>query len=176
MQQKAVFFVAIVGFVYALGASRPDEVRSVPKGEAASWALVDSRTRTANHRPRETAADEMVLERGSGGQFHLTAQIDGQDTEFLVDTGADVVALTVEDAERLGFAVDPERFRPMMQTASGTGNGMIVRIPTLEVAGTSFHDVDAVVMDGLSTNLLGQNVLAELGQVSLEGDQMVIRR
>jgi hypothetical protein len=31
-------------------------------------------------------------------------------------------------------------------------------------------------MDGLPVNLLGQSVLGQLGQVSLEGDRMVIRR
>ena len=118
----------------------------------------------------------MVLQRDGSGQFHLTAQVDGQDTQFLVDTGADVVALTIDEAERLGYAVDSEQFVPMMQTASGTGNGAIVHLDRLEVAGAEFRDIDAVVMDGLPVNLLGQTILAQLGQVSLEGDRMVIRR
>ena len=35
--------------------------------------------------------------------------------------------------------------------------------------------VDAVVMDGLSVNLLGQSALSQLGSVELRGDTMVIR-
>ena len=118
----------------------------------------------------------MVLQRDGSGQFHLTAQVDGQDTQFLIDTGADIVALTVDEAQRLGYRVDPASFVPLMQTASGTGNGAIIHLDRMEVAGVEFHDIDAVVMDGLGVNLLGQSILAKLGQVSLEGDRMMIRR
>lgn len=120
--------------------------------------------------------DAMVLQRDRSGQFHIEAQVDGQSAQFLVDTGADIVALTVDEAARLGHPVDPTDFVPMMQTASGTGNGTLVKLDRLEVAGAEFHDIDAVVLDGLSVNLLGQSILAKLGQVSLEGDRMVIRR
>ena len=174
MQQKLIFFVALGGFVWAVF-SPHDAVPGKPRNDSAAVAMVGS---TAQGMVSGSGAgdDAMVLQRDGSGQFHLTAQVDGQDTQFLVDTGADVVALTIDEAERLGYEVDPEKFVPMMQTASGTGNGTVVHLDRLEVAGAEFHDVDAVVLDGLPVNLLGQTILAQLGQVSLEGDRMVIRR
>jgi len=65
---------------------------------------------------------------------------------------------------------------PLMQTASGTGYGTMIRLGTIEVAGGDFHDVEAAVIDGLEVNLLGQSVLGQLGEVRLEGDRMVLRR
>jgi aspartyl protease family protein len=62
-----------------------------------------------------------------------------------------------------------------MRTASGTGYGALVRIDRLEVAGRELHDVPAVVMQGLTTNLLGQSALKQLGKVELQGDRMVIK-
>ena len=174
MQQKLIFFVALGGFIWAVFSSH-DAVPGKPQGEGGAIAMVGSAGQQAAPGAGDLD-DAMVLQRDGSGQFHIGAQVDGQDTQFLVDTGADVVALTVDEAERLGYPVDPENFVPMMQTASGTGNGTIVHLDRLEVAGAEFHDIDAVVMDGLAVNLLGQTILSQLGQVSLEGDRMVIRR
>ena len=174
MQQKLIFVAAIGGFVW-IAFSPHDAVPAKPR--VAGLAKVTVGPGAAPQGLRSGGFDDaMVLQRDGSGQFHLTAQVDGQDTQFLVDTGADIVALTVEDAQRLGYPVDPASFVPLMQTASGTGNGAIVHLSRMEVAGVEFHDIDAVVMDGLSVNLLGQTVLAKLGQVSLEGDRMLIRR
>ena len=173
MQKLLLPFVAFGGFVAIVfsphedTAAKPrvaDAVQTVRLGEQASAAAASG------------FDDAMVLQRDRGGQFHIEAEVDGQTAEFLVDTGADIVALTVDEAERLGYPVDPADFVPLMQTASGTGNGAIVHLDRLEVAGAEFHDIDAVVLDGLPVNLLGQTVLAKLGQVSLEGDRMVIRK
>lgn len=130
--------------------------------------------------PRQSTADAYVagdalgIARGEDGQFHLTAQVNGEDTSFLVDTGADVVALTVDDAERLGVYVDPAAFRPILQTASGKGYGQRVRLDSMSIGGRELDGVDAVVVDGLGMNLLGQSVLRRLGRVELQGDRLVI--
>lgn len=172
--QKLLPFVAFGGFVLIVFSPHEE----APARPSVAKELETVRRDETSARAADTGGfdEAMVLQRDRGGQFHVEAQVEGQDAEFLVDTGADIVALTVDEAERLGHPVDRADFVPLMQTASGTGNGAIVRLDRLEVAGAEFHDVDAVVLDGLPTNLLGQTVLSKLGQVSLEGDRMVIRR
>lgn len=174
MQQKLIFFLALGGFVWAVF-SPHEGTPGRPREAGAPVAMIGGISAGAVS-GSGAGDDAMVLQRDGSGQFHMTAQVDGQDTQFLVDTGADMVALTVEEAERLGYGVDPEEFVPMMQTASGTGNGTIVHLDRMEVAGAEFYNIDAVVMDGLAVNLLGQTILSQLGRVSLEGDRMVIRR
>ena len=117
----------------------------------------------------------MRLARDSSGQFHLTAQVNGQDTRFLVDTGADLVALTENDAEELGFNVPEGDFQPIMQTASGVGYGAPVMIDELTLGESTYRDVEAVVVRDLAVNLLGQSVLRRFARVELKGDQLVIR-
>ena len=168
MQHKLIFFGALAAFAYAALSSQPGMNEVAAEREGAAVARPSARL--------APSGDELVLERGGNGQFHLTAQVDGHETEFLVDTGADTVALTVDEAERLGFPIDRDSFEPLMKTASGTGYGTMIRLSTLEVAGGDFHDVEAAVIDGLEVNLLGQSVLGQLGEVRLEGDRMVIRR
>ncbi len=118
-------------------------------------------------------SDALLLKRDSSGQFHVNAGVNGNDVRFLVDTGADMVALTEDEADALGLTYG--EFQPIMQTASGVGYGAPVMLDEIEVAGTQLHDVDAVVVQGLNVNLLGQTVLRKLGGVSLNGDRMVIR-
>ena len=121
----------------------------------------------------ETGA--LLLRRDRSGQFHLEASVNSNSVNFLVDTGADVLALTEDEAANLGLNLSPDDFRPVMQTASGVGYGAPVKLDEIEVAGTTLRDVDAVVVRGLSVNLLGQSVLRQLGGVELKGDTMVIR-
>jgi aspartyl protease family protein len=117
---------------------------------------------------------ETVIERGPAGQFHLDAFVNGEPTEFLIDTGSDIVALTMTDAERIGVDVAPEDLRPIMRTASGTGNGARIKLDRLELGNEEFRDIGAVVVEGLEVNLLGQSVLRRLGKVELRGDRMII--
>ena len=115
----------------------------------------------------------LTLKRDSTGQFHINAGVNGERVRFLVDTGADTVALTVEDAEALGLNYG--EMQPIMQTASGVGYGAPVQIEEIEVGGTVVRNVDAIVAQDLGVNLLGQSVLRQLGGVELSGDRMVIR-
>lgn len=154
----------------------PDAADGEDEGGAFAAESSDGASKTARRKKDSgSTLDEIEISRDASGQFHLTAVANGSDTPFLIDTGADMVAITVAAAEDMGIDVDPEAFQPIARTASGTGYGMPVQIERFEVGGRELTDVDAVVMDGLSTNLLGQSVLGQLGSVELRGDTMVIR-
>jgi aspartyl protease family protein len=112
--------------------------------------------------------------RDGQGQFHLSVDVGGQPVRFLVDTGADVVALTEEDADRLGLRPDPAEYRPMLQTASGTGMAAPVEIDRLTIGGRDLTGVAAVVVPSLPVSLLGQSALRRLGSVTLKGDRLII--
>ena len=119
-------------------------------------------------------SEALLLRRDGSGQFHLNVVVNGSGIEFLVDTGADIVALTEEEALALNLPVSSADYEPIMQTASGVGYGAPVTLDEMEIGGVVLHDIDAVVVQGLTTNLLGQSVLRKLGGIELKGDKMVI--
>ena len=122
----------------------------------------------------ETKGDETTLHRDGSGRFFMSAQANGRDTRFLVDTGADIVALTTDEAESLDVKFDRANFQPIAKTASGTGMGEHVTIERLTIGDHEFRDVDALVVEGLDMNLLGQSIIHQLGTVEMHDDTMVI--
>lgn len=118
---------------------------------------------------------ETVIGRDYAGHFNLTALVNGQQVSFLVDTGADTVTLTVESARSLGIYIDEAGFQPVAMGAGGPVRGERITIDRLEIGARSLTGVDAMVLEGLQTNLLGQSALSQLGGVEMRGDQMVLR-
>ena len=148
--------------------------RADPAADSAPLAQASTAT-DAETNSSDTESVTMALKRDSSGQFRINGDVNGTSTRFLIDTGADLVALTESSAEAAGILVDAAAFQPIMQTASGQGYAAPVTIETLRLGETELRNVDAVVVQGLGTDLLGQNVLRKMGQVTLRGDRMVIQ-
>lgn len=177
MERHAIFAVVVVLVALAMApflSTRTAAPVGVPASRAsapaASWAL------RSPAKPVEEAAvgGSDAIERGADGQFHVDGEVEGEEVRFLVDTGADVVALTAGDAERAGIVPEPESFRPLVRSATGTGWAALVRIGRLTVGSRELSDVEAMVVRGLPVSLLGQTALQRLGTVTLEGDRLLI--
>ncbi|HXG80883.1 MAG TPA: TIGR02281 family clan AA aspartic protease [Sphingomicrobium sp.] len=119
---------------------------------------------------------ETVLEREANGHFYTHAKVnDAGLVNFVVDTGASVVALTVEDAERLGIPVDPAEFTVVGEGAGGLVRGKDVMLKSVEVDGKRVENVRGVVLEGSRLSLLGQAYLSRMGEVEMSGDYMVLK-
>ncbi len=116
---------------------------------------------------------QVVLPRQNDGHFYTDAMIDGERVRMLVDTGASAVVLTGADAEALGFAWNEADLRPIGRGASGTVNGLKVRIDRMEVDGIEAQGVEAAIIpEGLDISLLGQSFLSKIENVQISGDEM----
>jgi aspartyl protease family protein len=134
----------------------------------------------AKHAPAAIADDgtrhETVLERESNGHFYTHAKINDRElVRFVVDTGASVVALTVDDARRLGIPVDPNEFTVVGEGAGGPVRGLDLMLDSVEVDGKRVEHVRAVVLEGSNLSLLGQAYLSRMGEVEMSGDYMVLK-
>lgn len=118
----------------------------------------------------------MELLSDGSGRFHLEALVNGEEARFLVDTGADTIALTTQDAARFGIYLQPEDFQQVVETASGPGSGAAVRIDRMSIAGQDFRDIDAMVIQGLPVNLLGRSLISRLGTLEIHGDRILLKR
>jgi aspartyl protease family protein len=105
------------------------------------------------------------------GQYRVRGSINNHYVNFLVDTGASVVAMSSAEAGRLG--IDYTRGQQgQVQTAQGTADSYFLVIDEVSVAGITAHNVQTAVIDGnypveilLGMSFLRQVALQEQGGV-----------
>jgi aspartyl protease family protein len=103
------------------------------------------------------------VSKAADGHYWAQAEVDGKAVRFLVDTGATAVALTDDDARRLGFDVANLDYRYDVITAEGKVKAAGVKLRSVSIAGARVDDVDALVIErGLDTSLLGMSYLGKL--------------
>lgn len=134
-----------------------------------------ARKAPASPPPAARWGGETRLAREANGHFYAAAQVNGQPTRLVVDTGASTVALTVEDARRAGIMVDPSRFAVIGSGASGPVRGHEINIARIAVDGREVRNLGGVVLEGLEMSLLGQTYLSELEEVRMSGTEMILR-
>lgn len=121
------------------------------------------------------SAGETVLPRASNGHFYAEAAVNGSPVNFLVDTGASMIALTGEDAAAAGLSWSEGDVRIVAQGASGPVYGVPVRLERVMLGGHEAENVEAAIIpQGLDISLLGQSFLSTIEPVRIESDRMVL--
>src|SRR5262245_3950706 len=112
------------------------------------------------------------------GHFQVEGSVDGRRLDFMVDTGATVVALRERDAGKLGIFPAPRDYTGLTATANGTIRVAPVRLPSLEVNGIRVYDVNAVVIPdhALSVNLLGMSFLSRVRRFEMANGRLVMEQ
>jgi aspartyl protease family protein len=111
---------------------------------------------------------------GPGGHFRASVEINGRAIPMLVDTGASYVALSAEDADRLGVITRPSDFTITMYTANGRAKAAPVRLHAVHIDTLSLYDVDAIVAQpgAMSSSLLGMSFLRRLTRFEAQPDRL----
>lgn len=120
----------------------------------------------------------ITVPRDARGHFLVEARVDGRHVNFMVDTGASVIALTASDAARLGIHPAPRDFTVEVRTANGGVRAAPARLDMVEVGDLAVRDVAAVVMpDGaLGDNLLGLSFLSRLRRFEYSDGRLVLEQ
>lgn len=117
--------------------------------------------------------NRIVLSAGSGGHFMTPGQINGKAAQFLVDTGATAISMTVADAERIGVDYKSGQ-RIQLSTANGVVQGWRTMLSSVRVGDVEVFNVDAVVAArDMPFMLLGNSFLTRF-QMIRENDQMTL--
>lgn len=118
-------------------------------------------------------AQDITISKASDGLFYTSGKINGTEVRFLIDTGANMVVLTADDARRIGLALSTSGADDRIETAGGQSKMGRVSLDAVDVAGHHVRGVEAAVMhDGLQVSLLGQNLLSKLGPINMAGDEL----
>ena len=122
------------------------------------------------------ASSAAAIAKSPDGHYWAEANVDGHAVRFLVDTGASAVALTGDDARRLGFDPAALNYSYAVQTANGEAHAARITLPSVAVAGARVDNVDAFVIDrGLETSLLGMTYLGRLSRFEATPNSLILR-
>jgi aspartyl protease family protein len=108
------------------------------------------------------------------GQFVTTGSINGQPVRFLVDTGANIIAINSTKAATLGIAYSGGR-EMLAETAGGVVKSWTVALDLVQVGAIRMSNVDAAIIEGEYPQeiLLGMTFLKNV-EISERGGLMVL--
>lgn len=118
---------------------------------------------------------QIVLTASSGGHFVTSGSINGRATQFMVDTGATSVAMSADEARRMGI-----NYEQGERGQGSTANGVIpiwrVTLKSLRIQDVEVYGVEAVVVpSGMPHVLLGNSFLTRF-QMKRENDMLTLTR
>lgn len=120
---------------------------------------------------------EVVLQRRLDGQFAADATINGHEVSMLVDTGASSIALTFEDAERIGLDPANLSYTVTVMTANGRALAAPVTLSDIAIGPIERRNIRAMVAaEGrLDRSLLGMSFLSTLDFLQMRADELRLR-
>ncbi|MCP4407984.1 MAG: TIGR02281 family clan AA aspartic protease [Gammaproteobacteria bacterium] len=109
----------------------------------------------------KAVSKRITIYRDPKGTYTTVGSINGFPVNFLVDTGASAIAMSAQEAQRLGISYKLEGRKTRIQTASGTALAYVVRLVTVKIGDIQQRNVQAFVIEGEapSTVLLGMSYL-----------------
>jgi aspartyl protease family protein len=135
---------------------------------------------TAQQPVTGTASDgnSATLYADSRGHFFTHIQVRGIAVKVLVDTGASLVALSTEDAAKIGFRASASDRKAQFNTANGRVTASLVRLPEVRLQNITVFDVEAAIMPpgAMQGTLLGMSFMRKLASFESRGPSMVMRK
>ena len=179
---------------YLMAGARPSEIARMV-GSVAVWALLiiliagayayrfeasDVVDRmTAELMPSEPLVGqggEAIIRSRLGGEFAVTAHVNGARTTLLFDTGASMVVLTASDARRAGINISGLVYDTPVTTANGSAVAAETRLDEISVGPIVMRKVTALVAKpgALDESLLGMSFLERLKSYTVERGKLIL--
>jgi aspartyl protease family protein len=118
----------------------------------------------------------VAVARTSGGEFAVSAEINGARIPMVLDTGASSVVLTRDDAKAAGLPLEVLDYSVNIDTANGRTRAAPVTLNRIAIGSLVEHSIDALVAQPgqLKTSLLGMSFLNRLQSWEVRGDHLLL--
>ena len=114
---------------------------------------------------------------GAYGHHYASIEINGRSIDAMVDTGASIVALSWEDAERAGLYIRDSDYTQRVNTANGLARIAPVMLDRVSIGDITVRNVPAAVSEPgrLNVSLLGMSFLSRLQRVDMRSGILVLQ-
>ena len=178
MLKNAILFavsgVAIVAFAPSF---LPMLTANAPQPTARK---IEAPAYVASSQPAAKSGDEheISLRADGQGQYWTDVLLNGQTVHMVVDTGASIVVVSADTADRLGLRPALGEPQVIAQTASGRTLTTPTTLSTVALGPIFMTDVRAIILDRSAgqVNLLGTNFLKRLASVEQRDGALYLRQ
>ncbi len=155
-----------------LGLPTPDDIAMRQRGAGPSGS-----SRSDDMQATVRMGSLVEIKATQNGHFNTQADINGRTIEVMIDTGATMVALTYEDAERAGISLRDQDFTRAVSTANGVARVAPVTLDRVSIGDITVRDVPAAVAERgrLKTSLLGMSFLSRLSRFDMRSGVLVLQ-
>lgn len=174
-----LLIAVMVGAVYAINHRDALSDFATQAADAAGAKLTEQATTEADNDANpgtSYSGGDVELTANSGGHFETAADVNGNEIDVMVDTGATLVALTYEDAERAGLHLKSSDFTQGVRTANGTAKVAPVNLSSITIGDITVRNVKGAVAEQgkLHKTLLGMSFLGRLSRVEMRANSLVL--
>jgi aspartyl protease family protein len=152
-----------------------EQMLGLPTASEVAEARRTVRTPPATKPVNRDSVVEIEAERN--GHFNIEADINGRSIPVMIDTGATMVVLSYEDAERAGLLLSDKDFTRSVSTANGVARVAPVTLDRVSIGNITVRDVPAAVAESgrLGTSLLGMTFLSRLSRFDMRSGRLVLQ-
>jgi aspartyl protease family protein len=117
------------------------------------------------------------LKAGAFGHYRAQAEINGRPVEVLVDSGASLVVLSHEDADRAGLRPRAQDYTQRVSTANGVTRVAPMLLDRVSIGDISVRNVEAAIGEPgkLGQSLLGMTFLGRLQRVDMRAGVLLLQ-
>jgi aspartyl protease family protein len=118
---------------------------------------------------------QIVIPAGSGGHFVTAGSINGKAVEFMVDTGATTIAMSIAEADRIGLKYK-DNARLTGSTANGTVSGYQAMLGVVRVGDVQVYNVEAAILPMAMPQVLLGNSFLNRFQMKRDNERMTLEK
>ncbi|MDR0275225.1 MAG: TIGR02281 family clan AA aspartic protease [Burkholderiaceae bacterium] len=122
-----------------------------------------------------SGGDTVVLTADTRGHFITQGSINNRPAQFMVDTGASLVALDAGEAARLGLDYQKGQ-KVLMSTANGVTAGYVIELEQIRIGDVTVYGVRAIVTPTSMPMILLGNSFLNRFNMRRDSDQMTLQR
>ena len=159
-------WIAIFAVAFAIMSFRPEMKMA--------WNRISGELTGA---PRQTMqGDAIQLVRQDDGHFWMRAQLNGHQTDLMIDSGATTLRSTAIPRADAKLMLDPVEESVELSTANGIVKARTATVKVISIGELAIDDLDVVVSDGFGdTNVAGMNFLDLFDSWNVKGDVMTLK-
>jgi aspartyl protease family protein len=126
----------------------------------------------------QTHEHEIALPANRMGHYTADVLLNGQSVPMMIDTGATLVVLSADVADRIGLRPPPNARRVQTRTANGLASATLVSLDSVEIGPIFVPGVQAMIADRSAgdVNLVGMSLLSRLNGVEQRDGFLYLRQ